>query len=120
MDEKSGNGQESREVELKEREVRVKEREIKSAFAMNVLVGRRGKGTQRSTSQRTWISTETTQSAALIVFPYEDQIIFLNQPLLIATILRTVVALCGHTTCALSSKNRCPWTNRQSVGWLPW
>jgi hypothetical protein len=49
----------------------------------------------------------------LIVFPYEDQIIFLNQPLLIATILRTVVALCGHPTCALSSKNRCPWTNRQ-------
>ena len=53
MDEKSGNGQESRELELKEREVRVKEREIKSAFAMNGLVGRRGKGTQRSTSQRT-------------------------------------------------------------------
>jgi hypothetical protein len=30
MDEKSGDGQESRELELKEREVRVKEREIKS------------------------------------------------------------------------------------------
>jgi hypothetical protein len=35
MDEKSGDGQESRKLQLKAREVRVKEREIESAFAIS-------------------------------------------------------------------------------------